>query len=132
MEWAGHVARMGDRRGVYRVLMGNSDGKRPLGRPRRRWEENNNKMSLQELGWRGMEWKISSCFGHLFFRSFPAGLDFSLSEVPLLVWTSLFPEGLLQVWTPLFPKISSWFGHLFFRNFPAGLGVSFSEDLLLV
>ena len=42
MRWAGHVARMGKRRGVYRVLGGKSEGKRPLGRPRRIWEDNIN------------------------------------------------------------------------------------------
>jgi len=42
MRWAGNVARMGERRGVYRVLVGKSEGKRPLGRPRRRWEDNIN------------------------------------------------------------------------------------------
>jgi hypothetical protein len=40
MRWAGHVARMGDGRGVYRVLVGRPKGKRPVGRPRRRWEDN--------------------------------------------------------------------------------------------
>ena len=40
MRWAGHVARMGQGRGVYRVLVGKPEGKRPLGRPRRRWEDN--------------------------------------------------------------------------------------------
>jgi hypothetical protein len=40
MRWAGHVARMGERRGVYRVLVGKPEGNRPLGRPRRRWEDN--------------------------------------------------------------------------------------------
>jgi len=40
MRWAGHVARMGEGRGVYRVLVGKHEGKRPLGRPRRRWEDN--------------------------------------------------------------------------------------------
>jgi len=40
MRWAGRVARMGKRRGVYRVLVGKPEGKRPLGGPRRRWEEN--------------------------------------------------------------------------------------------
>ena len=40
MRWAGHVARMGEGRGMYRVLVGKSEGKRPLGRPRRRWEDN--------------------------------------------------------------------------------------------
>jgi hypothetical protein len=39
MRWAGHVARMGEGRGVYRVLVGKPEGKRPLGRPRRRWED---------------------------------------------------------------------------------------------
>ena len=46
MRWAGHVARMGERIGVYRVLVGRPEGKRPLGRPRRRWE-GNIKMDLQ-------------------------------------------------------------------------------------
>ena len=46
MRWAGHVARMGVRRGVYRILVGKSEGKRPLGRSRRRWEDNI-KMDIQ-------------------------------------------------------------------------------------
>jgi len=45
-----HIACMGVRRGVYRILMGTPEGKRPLGRPRHRWEDNI-KMALQELGW---------------------------------------------------------------------------------
>jgi hypothetical protein len=49
MGWAGHVARMGKGRGVYRVLVGRPEGKRPLGRPRRRWE-GNIKMDLREIG----------------------------------------------------------------------------------
>ena len=49
MRWAGHVTRMGERRGVYRVLVWKPEGKRLLGRPRRRWEDNI-KMDLQELG----------------------------------------------------------------------------------
>jgi hypothetical protein len=40
MRWMGHVARMGEERGVYRVLVGKPEGNRPLGRPRRRWEDN--------------------------------------------------------------------------------------------
>ena len=52
---AGHVARMGGRRGVYRVLVGELEGKRPLGRPRRRWEDNI-KMDLQEVGCRSVDW----------------------------------------------------------------------------
>jgi len=55
MRWAGHVARMGERRGVYSVLVGKPEGKRPLGRPRRRWEDNI-KMGLQEVGFGGMDW----------------------------------------------------------------------------
>ena len=54
MRWAGHVARMGERRGVYRVLVGKPEGKRPLGRPRHRWEDNI-KMDLQEVGCGGMD-----------------------------------------------------------------------------
>jgi hypothetical protein len=55
VRWAGHVARMGEGRGVYRVLVGKTDGKIPLGRPRRRWEDNI-KMDLQEVGCGGMDW----------------------------------------------------------------------------
>jgi len=50
--WAGHVARMGKRRGVYGVLVGKPEGKRPLGRPKRRWEDNI-KMDLQEIEYWG-------------------------------------------------------------------------------
>ena len=53
MRWAKHVARMGEKRGVHRVLVGKSEGKRPHGRPRRRWEDNI-KMDLQEVGCGGM------------------------------------------------------------------------------
>jgi hypothetical protein len=55
MRWAGHVARMGERRSVYRVLVGNPEGKKPLGRPRRKWEDNI-KMDLQEVGCRSVDW----------------------------------------------------------------------------
>jgi hypothetical protein len=50
MRWAGHVARMGEGRNVYRVLVGKPEGKRPLGRRRRRWEDGI-KMDLREIGW---------------------------------------------------------------------------------
>ena len=53
MRWAGHVARMSEGRGVHRVLVGKPEGKRPMGRPRRRWEDNI-KMELQEVR-RGFE-----------------------------------------------------------------------------
>jgi len=55
MRWAGHVARMGERRGVYRILVGKPEEKRPLGRPGRRWEDNI-KMDLREVGCGGMDW----------------------------------------------------------------------------
>jgi len=55
MGWAGHVARMGEERGVYRVLVGKPEGRRPLGRPRRRWLYNN-RMDLQEVGCGYMDW----------------------------------------------------------------------------
>jgi hypothetical protein len=55
MRWAGHVARMGERRGGYRVLLRKPEGKTPLGRPRHRWEDNI-KMDLQEVGCVGMDW----------------------------------------------------------------------------
>ena len=55
MRWAGHVACMGERRGLYRVLVGKPEGNRPLGRPKRRWEDNI-KMNLQEVGCVGMDW----------------------------------------------------------------------------
>jgi hypothetical protein len=49
MKWAGHVARMGEGKGVYRILVGRPGGKRPLGKPRRRWEDNI-KMDIREIG----------------------------------------------------------------------------------
>jgi hypothetical protein len=55
MRWAGHVARMGEGKGAYRILVGRPEGRRPLGRPRRRWEDYI-KMDLQEVGWGGMDW----------------------------------------------------------------------------
>ena len=68
MRWAGHVARMEDGRGVCRVMVGKPEGKRPLGRPRRRLEDNI-KMDLQEVGcgvWTGSSWlRIGTVGGHL-------------------------------------------------------------------
>ena len=55
MRWAGHIARMGERRVVYRVLVWKPEGKRPLGRPRRRCEDNI-KLDLQEVRCGGMDW----------------------------------------------------------------------------
>ena len=68
MRWAGHVVRMGDRKDVLRVLLGKPGGKRPLGRPRRRWEDNT-EMDLQVVGcgvWTGSSWfRIGTGGGHL-------------------------------------------------------------------
>jgi hypothetical protein len=55
MRWAGHVARMKEKRNAYRILVGNPEGKRPLGRPRRRWVDNI-KMNLTEIRWDVMDW----------------------------------------------------------------------------
>jgi hypothetical protein len=55
MRWAGHVARMGEKRGAYKILVGRPEGRRPLWRPMHRWE-NNIKMDLQGVGWVGMDW----------------------------------------------------------------------------
>jgi len=55
MRWAGHVARMGERRGVYRVSVGKPEGKKPLGRPRRRRDENI-MLDLQEVGCGAIDW----------------------------------------------------------------------------
>jgi hypothetical protein len=55
MRWAGHVARMGEGRNLHRVLVGKPEGKRPLGRPSRRWEDGI-RMDLEEIGWGGVEW----------------------------------------------------------------------------
>jgi hypothetical protein len=55
MRWTGHVARMGEERKVCKVLMGKPEGKRPLGRPRRRWEDGI-RMDLGKIGFRGVDW----------------------------------------------------------------------------
>jgi hypothetical protein len=55
MRWEGHVARMGEKRKVYRLLVGKPEGKRPLGRPRRRWMDNI-KMDLLEIGVNVVDW----------------------------------------------------------------------------
>jgi hypothetical protein len=55
MRWAGHVARMGEMMGAYNILVGRPEGRRPLGRPRRRWEDNT-KMDLSEIGFGDVDW----------------------------------------------------------------------------
>jgi len=57
MRYAGYVARIGEERGVYRVLVGKPEGRRPLGRPRRRWV-NNIRTDLQEVGCGYMDWTV--------------------------------------------------------------------------
>jgi hypothetical protein len=66
--WAGHVAHMGEGRGVYRVLVGGTEGKRPLGRPRCRWEDNI-KMHLREIGINGVNW-IQQAQDRIHWRAF--------------------------------------------------------------
>jgi hypothetical protein len=55
MRWAGHVARTGKKRNAYRLLVGKSEGKSPLGRPRRRWVDNI-RMDLGEMEWGDVDW----------------------------------------------------------------------------
>jgi hypothetical protein len=55
MRWAGHVARMGEKRNAYRLLVGKPEGKRPPGRSRSRWVDNI-RMDLGEVGWRDVDW----------------------------------------------------------------------------
>jgi hypothetical protein len=55
MRWVGHVARMGEKRNAYRLLMGKPEGKRPLGRPRRRWVDDI-RMDLGDVGWGDVDW----------------------------------------------------------------------------
>jgi hypothetical protein len=55
MRWAGHVARMGEKRNAYRILVGKPEGKRLLGRPRRRWV-GSTKIDLRGIQWDGMDW----------------------------------------------------------------------------
>ena len=65
IRWAGHVARNWEKRGVYRNLVGKPEGKRPLGRPRLRWEDNI-KMAVQEVGCGVMDWiDVAQDGGHL-------------------------------------------------------------------
>jgi hypothetical protein len=59
MRWGGHVARMGETGNAYRILVERPEGKRPLGRPRRRWVDNI-KMDLREIGWDGRDWTGSN------------------------------------------------------------------------
>jgi hypothetical protein len=63
MRWVWHAARLGERRNAYRILVGKPEGKRPLGRPRRRWVDNI-KMDLREVGWDGMDW-IDLAWAHV-------------------------------------------------------------------
>jgi hypothetical protein len=68
LRWTGHVARMGEGRGVYRVLVGMPEGKRPLGRPRLRWEDNI-KLDVSEIGIDGMNW-IQLAHDRVHWRAF--------------------------------------------------------------
>ena len=69
IKWAGYVASMGERRGIYRILVGRPEGKRPFGRPRRRWEDNIKSYlhRMCDVGvWVGLNWlRIRTGGGHL-------------------------------------------------------------------
>jgi hypothetical protein len=71
IRFAGHVARMGEEKGVHRLLVGKPEGKRPLGRPRRRWE-NNIKIDIQDVGGCRVDWierlRTGTGDGHLCLR----------------------------------------------------------------
>ena len=55
MRWAEHVTRIGAKRNAYRILVERHEGNRPLGRPRRRWEDNI-ELNLKEIGWASVDW----------------------------------------------------------------------------
>jgi hypothetical protein len=55
MRWAGHVVQIGEKKNAYRILVGNPEERRPLGRPRRRWVDNI-KMDVREIGWDDIDW----------------------------------------------------------------------------
>jgi hypothetical protein len=67
MRWAGYVARRGEKRGAYSILVGRPEGRRPIGRPMHRWEDNI-KMDLQDVGWgmAGLSWLWIGTIGGLF------------------------------------------------------------------
>ncbi|KAJ4441825.1 hypothetical protein ANN_11684 [Periplaneta americana] len=79
LRWAGHVARMGESRNAYRVLVGRPEGKRPLGRPRRRWEDNI-KMDLREVGYDDRDW-INLAQDRDRWRAYISGRQHSLKWV---------------------------------------------------
>jgi len=55
LRWAGRITRMGEMRNVYKILVGRPEGKRPLGRSGRRWEDNN-RLDLRKIGWEVVDW----------------------------------------------------------------------------
>ncbi|KAJ4436735.1 hypothetical protein ANN_16867 [Periplaneta americana] len=83
LRWEGHVARMGESRNVYRVLVGRPEGKRPLGRPRRRWEDNI-KTDLREVGYDGRDWINLAQKKEHFLRT--SGKELKKRLVKCFVW----------------------------------------------
>jgi hypothetical protein len=77
MSWAEYVARMEEMIGVYRVLVGKPEGKKPVGRPRRRWKDNI-KMTIQEVGW-GMDWVDLALNRDRWFAVVKAVMNFRVS-----------------------------------------------------
>jgi hypothetical protein len=97
MRWAGHVARMGETRNAYRVLVGKPEGKRPLGRPRRRWVDNI-KMDLRDrMRWYGLDWRIGTNGGFLWTRWWTFGLLKMLGSCWVAAQLAASQEGLSSV-----------------------------------
>ena len=96
IRWAGHVARIGERRVVYRVLVGKSEGKKPLGRSRHRWK-NNIKWIFKRWDvweWTGSSWlRIWTCGGHMWMRWWNFGLH-KIWGISLLAENQLASRGL--------------------------------------
>jgi hypothetical protein len=78
MRWPGHVARKGEKRNAYRILVGKPEGKRPLGRPRRMWV-GNIKIDLRQIGWDGMDWINPVQYRDQFITAFTRALHWFLS-----------------------------------------------------
>jgi len=72
MRWVGHVIYTGERRGAYRILVRRPEGRRPLGRPRCRWNDNV-KMDLQEVRWTGLNWLRTGTGGSCECANEPSG-----------------------------------------------------------
>ncbi|KAJ4451807.1 hypothetical protein ANN_03281 [Periplaneta americana] len=111
LRWVGHVARMGESRNAYRVLVGRPEENRPLGRPRRRWEDNI-KMDLREVEYDGREWiNLAQCSKMFSKYEQNAELKFRLQEARML-------DNAMQQWFPNFLKARPTFAQDFSLRLP--------------